>query len=243
MIGGKEILPSCIMRPVSPHLEHNGRDCRPWSLHWLPPSKPSRGRTQRGLPQAEKNWSVPVARLLKEIQKLKCLHCLTRQIIQRNGGESLKFIVYSSYLCCWEKPPLAGTLQAQHGKDQTWIESFIFSPNKTCHRHCHCQILLKYPRSLWINQEVVFGFKCCCPEKIFTCLPVVQKGQTVGGMSGRSRSLSMKCGCSSSQWSSQIEWPGKFNLISISSLLHANPLTSPLFHLRLLFSSIASLDR
>ena len=126
---------------------------------------------------------------------------------------------------------------------KTKPELKVFSPNKTCHRHCHCQILLKYPRSLWINQEVVFGFKCCCPEKIFTCLPVVQKGQTEGGMSGRSRSLSMKCGCSSSQWSSQIEWPGKLNLISISSLLHANPLTSPLFHLRLLFSSIASLDR
>jgi len=43
----------------------------------------------------------------------------------------------------------------------------------------------------------------------FTCPPVGQMGLREEGMLGRSRFLSMRCGCSSSRWSSQRELHGR----------------------------------
>jgi len=44
-------------------LEHSWRDCRPWSLHWPPPSRRGRGRRRQGPQPPAMNWSVPTARL------------------------------------------------------------------------------------------------------------------------------------------------------------------------------------
>ena len=103
--------------PASQHLEHNLRGCRPWSLHCLRPSRPSRGRMSRDHPPPVKNLSVPAAHLVDHQQFTLKITCKdVKYILPRAYLLALTGALYSTMSHCWSQPQvLRFNLDQSHG--------------------------------------------------------------------------------------------------------------------------------